>query len=164
MIKKRKKPRGAGTPIARYYHSCLFIHINARALQHYSCRVVHSLDTIYVERLCLLFACLALFFRRRKQAANHSEGFVLVFVRGCSGGVKVVHLRSVVVCLGVGVEPQLVVFPCEYPQEVRVIAEPEYGRRETRDGRRGRRREVGRQNVTACETNDHSHRQPNGAK
>lgn len=79
--------------------------------------------------LCVLLATVSpSLFRGRK---NRDPSLNLVLVRGCSGGVLVVHLGSVVVRLGVGVETQLVVFPREHPQEVGVIAEP--GRTEDGD-------------------------------
>lgn len=55
---------------------------------------------------------------------NISEGLHLVSRRRCPGVILVVHLRSVVLRLRVGVETQLVVITCVHPQKVGVIAVP----------------------------------------
>lgn len=65
-----------------------------------------------------------LFVHHRGDILNISEGLHLVSRRRCPGVVLVVHLRSVVVRLRVGVETQLVVITCVHPQKVGVIAVP----------------------------------------
>lgn len=71
--------------------------------------------------------CRSHFFEAQDEALL-SEHLALVLVRWGSGVVKVVHLCSMVVRLGVGVETQLVVFPRVHPQEVGVVAEPDLQR------------------------------------
>lgn len=107
--------------------------------------VAHSFPTILRKFCPPLFATLRAgwlcrppgrrLFGAANQQAPHSLNLVHILVCGCSGGVLVVHLGSMVVRLGVGVKSQLVVFPGKYPQEVGVIAEPEHGRWE--DARKG---------------------------